>query len=66
MSAHAPRSIDEYLKQLRGALEGEDPATSEEWNVGHPMLFPLALAQGAQGAASFQFPCRAAVPAIRK
>ena len=36
-------------------LEGEDPATSEEWNVGHPMLFPLALAQGAQGAASFQF-----------
>jgi 5,5'-dehydrodivanillate O-demethylase len=36
-------------------LEGEDPATSEEWNVGHPMLFPLGLAQGAQGAASFQF-----------
>jgi len=36
-------------------LEGEDPAISEEWNVGHPMLFPLALAQGAQGAASFQF-----------
>ena len=23
MSAHAPRSIDEYLKQLRAALEGE-------------------------------------------
>lgn len=30
MSAHAPRSIDEYLKQLRGALEGEDPALIQD------------------------------------
>src|SRR5215469_9220712 len=30
MSASAPRSIDEYLKQLRGALEGEDPALIQD------------------------------------
>jgi uncharacterized membrane protein len=30
MSAHAPRSIDEYLKQLRGALEGQDPALIQD------------------------------------
>jgi len=30
MSAHAPRSIDEYLKQLRSALEGEDPALIQD------------------------------------
>jgi len=30
MSAHAPRSIDEYLKQLRAALEGEDPALIQD------------------------------------
>src|SRR5215475_1431193 len=26
----APRSIDEYLKQLRAALEGEDPALIQD------------------------------------
>src|SRR5262244_3241387 len=30
MSANAPRSIDEYLKQLRAALEGEDPALIQD------------------------------------
>jgi uncharacterized membrane protein len=30
MSAHAPRSIDEYLKQLRSALEGEDAALIQD------------------------------------
>src|SRR5271170_5140837 len=30
MSAHAPRSIDEYLKQLRGALAGQDPALTQD------------------------------------
>ena len=30
MSAHAPRSIDEYLKQLRVALEGQDPALIQD------------------------------------
>jgi hypothetical protein len=27
---HAPRSIDEYLKQLRAALEGEDPSLIQD------------------------------------
>ncbi|MBV8146795.1 MAG: sensor domain-containing protein [Gammaproteobacteria bacterium] len=30
MSANAPRSIDEYLKQLRGALAGEDAALVQD------------------------------------
>jgi uncharacterized membrane protein len=30
MSAHAPRSIDDYLKQLRAALEGQDPALVQD------------------------------------
>jgi len=30
MSAHAPRSIDEYLKQLRAAFEGQDPALIQD------------------------------------
>ena len=30
MSANAPRSIDEYLKQLRVALEGQDPALIQD------------------------------------
>src|ERR1700741_170569 len=30
MSAHAPRSIDEYLKQLRAALEGQDPSLIQD------------------------------------
>ena len=30
MSAHAPRSIDEYLKQLRAALEGQDTALIQD------------------------------------
>src|SRR6201987_1651651 len=30
MSANAPRSIDEYLKQLRNALEGQDPALIQD------------------------------------
>jgi uncharacterized membrane protein len=30
MSANAPRSIDEYLKQLRRALEGQDPALIQD------------------------------------
>ncbi len=29
-ASSAPRSIDEYLKQLRGALEGEDPALIQD------------------------------------
>ncbi|HEY8053138.1 MAG: sensor domain-containing protein [Steroidobacterales bacterium] len=30
MSAHAPRSIDDYLKQLRSALDGADPALIQD------------------------------------
>jgi uncharacterized membrane protein len=30
MSAHAPRSIDEYLRQLRSALSAEDPALIQD------------------------------------
>ena len=30
MSASAPRSIDEYLKQLRSALAGEDAALTQD------------------------------------
>src|SRR6201981_3658341 len=30
MSANAARSIDEYLKQLRAALEGQDPALIQD------------------------------------
>jgi uncharacterized membrane protein len=30
MSSNAPRSIDEYLKQLRAALAGEDPALVQD------------------------------------
>jgi uncharacterized membrane protein len=30
MSAHAPRSIDEYLRQLRNALAGQDPALIQD------------------------------------
>src|SRR2546423_12781549 len=30
MSSNAPRSIDDYLKQLRAALEGEDPALIQD------------------------------------
>jgi uncharacterized membrane protein len=30
MSAHAPRSIDDYLKQLRAALGGQDPALIQD------------------------------------
>jgi len=30
MSANAPRSIDEYLKQLRAALAGQDPALIQD------------------------------------
>src|ERR1700694_3996339 len=30
MSVHAPRSIDEYLEQLRDALKGADPALIQD------------------------------------
>jgi len=38
----------------RRLLEG-DPEDSDDWTTGHPLIFPLMLAQGSRGAASFQF-----------
>jgi 5,5'-dehydrodivanillate O-demethylase oxygenase subunit len=32
----------------RRLLEGDDPATSEEWLVGHPLIFPSTLALGGE------------------
>jgi 5,5'-dehydrodivanillate O-demethylase len=37
----------------RRLLEGE-PETSDDWTVGHPMLFPTILAQGAAETPGFQ------------
>lgn len=36
----------EYGIMKRRLLEGDDPETSPDWNVGHPMLFPNILAGG--------------------
>jgi 5,5'-dehydrodivanillate O-demethylase len=38
----------EYGVMKRRLLEGDDPATSEEWLVGHPLLFPNTLALGGE------------------
>ena len=47
--------VCKYGIMKRRLLEGEDPETSDDWTTGHPVLFPLTLAQGSKGAASFQF-----------
>jgi 5,5'-dehydrodivanillate O-demethylase oxygenase subunit len=36
----------EYGIMKRRLLEGDDPETSEEWLVGHPLVFPSTLALG--------------------
>jgi 5,5'-dehydrodivanillate O-demethylase oxygenase subunit len=36
----------EFGIMKRRLLEGEDPETSPDWNVGHPILFPNMLAGG--------------------
>lgn len=36
----------EYGIMKRRLLEGDDPETSPDWNVGHPILFPNMLAGG--------------------
>jgi 5,5'-dehydrodivanillate O-demethylase len=36
--------VFEFGIMKRRLLEGDDPATSDIWNVGHPMLFPNVLA----------------------
>ena len=47
--------VYQYGIMKRRLLEGEDPETSDDWTTGHPLIFPLTLAQGSKGAASFQF-----------
>jgi 5,5'-dehydrodivanillate O-demethylase oxygenase subunit len=42
-----------YGLMKRRLLEGE-PETSDDWTVGHPLLFPCTLAQGAQDAPTLQ------------
>jgi 5,5'-dehydrodivanillate O-demethylase len=38
--------VFEYGIYKRRLLEGEDPATSEDWLTGHPVIFPYILAVG--------------------
>jgi len=53
---HVKIAFDVYRFGImkRRLLEGE-PEDSDDWKTGHPMIFPLILAQGSQGAASLQF-----------
>ncbi|MPZ15152.1 MAG: Rieske 2Fe-2S domain-containing protein [Chloroflexi bacterium] len=44
----------EYGIYKRRLLEGQDPQTSTDWTVGHPILFPYILAQGGADQMSFQ------------
>jgi 5,5'-dehydrodivanillate O-demethylase len=46
--------VFEYGIYKRRLLEGQDPETSTDWTVGHPILFPNTLAQGGPDAMSFQ------------
>jgi 5,5'-dehydrodivanillate O-demethylase oxygenase subunit len=45
--------VFEYGIYKRRLLEGE-PETSDDWTVGHPLLFPTILAQGAAETPGFQ------------
>jgi 5,5'-dehydrodivanillate O-demethylase len=38
--------VFEYGIYKRRLLEGEDPATSDDWLIGHPVIFPYILAVG--------------------
>jgi len=53
---HVKIAFDVYRFGImkRRLLEGETE-DSDDWKTGHPLIFPLILAQGAQGAASLQF-----------
>jgi 5,5'-dehydrodivanillate O-demethylase len=46
--------IFEYGIYKRRLLEGEDPATSDDWITGHPIIFPYILAVGDKSRPSFQ------------
>jgi 5,5'-dehydrodivanillate O-demethylase oxygenase subunit len=45
----------EFGISKRRLLEGDDPQTSEEWLVGHPLLFPAHLALGNEQGPRFEF-----------
>jgi 5,5'-dehydrodivanillate O-demethylase len=44
----------EYGITKHRLLEGDDPATSDDWNLGHPILFPNILAVGDDRVPEFQ------------
>ncbi len=59
--AMTPRRHEEIAFDLfdfgiykRRLLEGEDPATSEDWLTGHPVIFPYILAVGDHTRPTFQ------------
>jgi 5,5'-dehydrodivanillate O-demethylase len=39
----------------RRLLEGDDPETSDEWLVGHPLIFPSTLALGGERGPRFEY-----------
>ncbi|HLQ33007.1 MAG TPA: Rieske 2Fe-2S domain-containing protein [Chloroflexota bacterium] len=45
----------EFGIMKRRLLEGEDPETSEEWLVGHPLIFPNTLALGGELGPRFEY-----------
>jgi 5,5'-dehydrodivanillate O-demethylase len=45
----------EFGISKRRLLEGDDPETSDEWLVGHPLLFPAHLALGNEQGPRFEF-----------
>jgi len=47
-----------YGVMKRRLLEGEDPETSDDWTTGHPVLFPLTLAQGGRARPRSNSGCR--------
>jgi 5,5'-dehydrodivanillate O-demethylase len=53
---HVQIAFDVYRFGImkRRLLEGES-LDSDDWTTGHPMIFPLTLAQGSRGEASLQF-----------
>lgn len=55
-ASHVKIAFDVYRFGImkRRLLEGESE-DSDDWTTGHPMIFPLILAQGSQGAATLQF-----------
>ena len=48
-------NVWEFGISKRRLLEGDDPATSDDWLVGHPLLFPSHLALGNEQGPRFEF-----------